>query len=727
VSLQPFGRRSSPISDTFPATHGGSVPTMATPDTNSSDAVLRAYAPAFLADSYKALSSPAFDDEQRIRNAWMFVESALAYLAGILATEHAGLALPRSAALRDLMAALERPALGHWVTACDRLARELVKHRDALVAPEIPGVFRTADDRPTAARGALEAIVGVRNRWAHPREAIHALAEIQQPLRVFTDALRVLRRYPLCWVRDHAQTRDGRVTGTVLRFGADVATVPFSEETFSVPTREAFVVGATGDVLVLAPWVVVEPYRLVPMLVAGAKGDDLLYPPGGGARRVDELLAPPSQARRRGAMSATCARSLADREFGTPRLAGFHIERKLGEGASGAVWLAAHDTSPSTKVAVKVLHPALATIDSQKRRLRAEHDLLTRLDHPNIVQVRYLGDDPDVGLYVVMEWFDGTDLGTLVEPGGLSPDVAVAVMRKVLDALAAAHRVGIVHRDVKPSNVLVAESGEVRLIDFGIGWADDRSFRTGTFEVVGTAAFAAPEQLRGEAIDARSDVFGAGRLLEFLLEGPGVAGTPKGTVPDALRAVIRRATQDNPAHRFASAEEMRRALEPDAVLPSPVRPGDRLDGYLVRAVQGSGGGAFWMLLASEVTSNEQVGLLVASDDTARSTLTRGVSALPEPQRRAIGYRGLFETKDRMMFAVVRPGDGPARLLSTLGPRPAATTDAMATAAVVGTAAAAVAAAGIVGAAAGLAVTGGVFANIGLLAKRRRAALEKKKL
>jgi hypothetical protein len=692
---------------------------MSLPDTNSSDAVLRAYAPGFLADPYRMLANPAYDEATRLDAAWLFVEAAGALLFAILATEHAGLGEPTHRAVRDVLELPRGISAGSWVNGADAIALSLVGRGD-LVAPEIAAVLRDAQGKETAACHALKRLSKARNDKVHSKLDVR-LSDIDAPIRVVADALRVLRRYPLCVARDVERTKDRRWRATIVRFGAEKTTVELDEAQLDLLPHQAFVVGVTGEVLVLGPWIAVDQRKLEPATVMEIKGRELRYRGTDTVGLVGDLPTPAAQARWR-AMEARCARTLADRTSPAPRIPGFRIERLLGEGASGAVWLACGEGTTGARVAVKVLHPALAAIEKQKQRLRAEYKLLDRLNHTNVVRVHYLQEDDQVGLYVVMEWIDGTHLGERVRPGGMPAEDALRIVRQVLDALAAAHREGIVHRDVKPSNVLVDAQGVARLIDFGIGWADDRSFRTGAYEVVGTLAFAAPEQIRGEAVDPRTDVFGAGRLLQFLLEGPKEDGVAAGNVPDELRAVIRRATQENPAHRYSSAEEMRRALDPGAVLPSPVRVGDRLEGYAVRAVQGRAAGGFWMLLGAELASGEPVGMLLASDETSRALLAR-VSGVPDEHRRQLGYRGRFETADGLCFAVVRPGDGPARLVALLTARPAAS-ETLSTATVVGATAAAAAVAAL-GAAAGIAVTGGALANLGLMARRARAAQHKK--
>jgi serine/threonine-protein kinase len=176
------------------------------------------------------------------------------------------------------------------------------------------------------------------------------------------------------------------------------------------------------------------------------------------------------------------------------------------------------DTLLTRRVAVKTLHPELAGDAGLRTRFRNEAIAAARLSDPGIVATYDTGDDDGIG-YIVMELVDGPNLRRVLdERGPLQFRDAARIGREVATALAAAHREGIIHRDIKPANVLVPQDGPVKVTDFGIAKAGGGELtRTGT--VVGTARYLAPEQLRGEPVDPRTDLYALGLVLYEMLAG----------------------------------------------------------------------------------------------------------------------------------------------------------------------------------------------------------------
>ncbi|MEM9193326.1 MAG: serine/threonine-protein kinase [Myxococcota bacterium] len=275
---------------------------------------------------------------------------------------------------------------------------------------------------------------------------------------------------------------------------------------------------------------------------------------------------------------------------------GYRIVRKIGEGGMGAVYEASQEHL-GRRVAIKVLSPALAGDRDHLERFRREAMATAALGHPNIIQVtdiRWAGGRA----YYVMEFLEGESLSDLLKKKRRLPHAqAVRIVSQVLSALHAAHEMGIVHRDLKPANVFITPIAAgvelVKLLDFGIAkLREGDGFRrlTATGAIVGTPQYLAPEQARGEPVDARTDVFAAGTLLYLVIGGqlpffhphlsemvknictqpphPLKSYTPD--VPDALVAVVERALAKDPAARFASAAAMKAALEGEvADLPEP--------------------------------------------------------------------------------------------------------------------------------------------------------------
>jgi serine/threonine-protein kinase len=216
--------------------------------------------------------------------------------------------------------------------------------------------------------------------------------------------------------------------------------------------------------------------------------------------------------------------SRVDLQPGT-EVAGYRIERTLGRGGMSVVYLAEHDWL-QRKVALKVLAPQLAEDERFRERFVRESRLAASLDHPNVIPIFEAGASGG-DLFIAMRYVEGTDLRTLLhEDGALEPGRAVAIVRQIGAALDAAHEQGLVHRDVKPGNVLLArqrgsEVGEhVYLSDFGLTKrsASDSGI-TGTGQFVGTLDYAAPEQFKGGTPDARTDVYSLGCVLFECLTG----------------------------------------------------------------------------------------------------------------------------------------------------------------------------------------------------------------
>jgi len=200
------------------------------------------------------------------------------------------------------------------------------------------------------------------------------------------------------------------------------------------------------------------------------------------------------------------------------RLGGrYRVGELLASGGMGEVW-AAHDLLLDRPVAVKVLGGALAGDGRAAERLRREARAAGRLEHPSIARVLDLGEH-DGRPYLVMELLEGESLATRIDRAGpMPPEEAARVVAAVADALEAAHAAGVVHRDVKPGNVFLTSAGEVKVLDFGIAWcAHDAALTTG--ELLGTAAYLAPERVLGHRATPAADIYALGVVLFELLAG----------------------------------------------------------------------------------------------------------------------------------------------------------------------------------------------------------------
>jgi len=285
----------------------------------------------------------------------------------------------------------------------------------------------------------------------------------------------------------------------------------------------------------------------------------------------------------------------------TPRMLGqrYEVGEVLGRGGMAEVHRG-RDIRLGREVAIKVLRSDIARDPTFQARFRREAQAAASLNHPAIVAVYDTGEDSvaagDVP-YIVMEYVEGATLrDVLKDEGVMDVQAAMTFAADICAALDFSHRNGIVHRDVKPGNVMITPGGAVKVMDFGIARAvsDSSATMTSTAAVIGTAQYLSPEQARGESVDARSDVYSAGCLLfELVTGGPPFTGdspvavayqhvredprppsTINPAVPPSLDAIVLKAMSKNPANRYQSAAEMRtdllRAIAGQRVEATPV-------------------------------------------------------------------------------------------------------------------------------------------------------------
>ncbi|MGQ0671041.1 MAG: Stk1 family PASTA domain-containing Ser/Thr kinase [Actinomycetota bacterium] len=259
----------------------------------------------------------------------------------------------------------------------------------------------------------------------------------------------------------------------------------------------------------------------------------------------------------------------------------YRIEETLGRGGMATVFKGT-DLVLGRPVAVKILAPQFAENQDFVARFRREAQAAARLNNPNLVGVYDTGSDNGVN-YIVMEYVEGRTLAEFLERGGrLMPERAIELAEAVCRALEYAHAQGVIHRDIKPGNIMVTRRGEVKVMDFGIARVVTTSETIEqTAAVLGTAAYLSPEQAQGQPVDARSDLYSAGIVLYEMLTGrapfagdspvavaykhvqetPVSASKLNADVSPELDAVVMRALSKNPANRYQSAREFREDLE----------------------------------------------------------------------------------------------------------------------------------------------------------------------
>jgi len=268
----------------------------------------------------------------------------------------------------------------------------------------------------------------------------------------------------------------------------------------------------------------------------------------------------------------------------------YRVDELVGRGGMATVYRG-QDLTLGRTVAIKILKRELAADNAFRTRFRLEAQAASRMSHPAIVRVYDAGEDVEVDgdgsqhpvPFIVMELVQGRLLKDIIAAGPVTVPDAVRYVDGILEALEYSHRAGVVHRDIKPGNVMVTERGQVKVMDFGIARAvsDSSSTVAETTAIIGTASYFSPEQAKGEPVDARADLYSAGVVLYELLTGrtPFRGDTPVavayqhvseapvppselvGSVPRSLDAVVLRALAKDPFQRFADAASFRETLD----------------------------------------------------------------------------------------------------------------------------------------------------------------------
>jgi len=271
------------------------------------------------------------------------------------------------------------------------------------------------------------------------------------------------------------------------------------------------------------------------------------------------------------------------------RVGYYRIEERLGSGGMGVVYRA-RDTLLEREVALKFLPPHLGFDAEAKERFRVEAKAAAALYHPSICTVYEIGETEDGRLFIAMPCYGGETLQDRLARGPLRVEDVVSIAAHIARGLAAAHARGVVHRDVKPGNVMLTEDGGVKLLDFGLAKMPDMTL-TRPNSTPGTVAYMSPEQVRGGSVDARSDLWSLGVVLYEMLTGrrpfcgehegvvlhairhedPQPVGEVRPETPDHLEATVRRMLAKDPTARYPDAERLLADLASSASVPTRAR------------------------------------------------------------------------------------------------------------------------------------------------------------
>ncbi len=384
------------------------------------------------------------------------------------------------------------------------------------------------------------------------------------------------------------------------------------------------------------------------------------------------------------------------------RLGPYEILGPLGAGGMGEVWRA-RDTKLGREVALKVLPAALATDAERLGRFEREAQVLAALNHPHIAAIHGVEDSTDVKA-LVLELVEGPTLQDRIAHGALPVEEAIAIARQIAEALEAAHEKGIVHRDLKPANIKLSEEGNVKVLDFGLAKALEPGASAATSPstsptlmnsptltaagtqlgvILGTAAYMAPEQAKGLAVDKRADIWAFGVVLHEMLTGgrlfagdsaaetlAGVLKTPldfaalPAATPPAVRHLLQRCLERNHKDRLRDIGEARVELDPRHVEASPSSPAAAPSGTKRSIVQGALPWALVALLAVALAWAVQRGATPRSTSAQRShvlsvTLPSGLT-IPLDDRGIYGQTSVLAVSpdgSRLAFVEGIVGEG----------------------------------------------------------------------
>jgi len=270
-------------------------------------------------------------------------------------------------------------------------------------------------------------------------------------------------------------------------------------------------------------------------------------------------------------------RGILDRTPGQ-LIAHYRLLEKLGEGGMGTVYLA-EDTRLNRQVALKFIHQSRLKERDAKERLFREARAAAAIDHPNVAAVYEVGE-VDEHPYIVMAHVEGQNLEERILEGPLEIQVGLQVARQLADALEAAHRKGVIHRDLNPTNVILGEDGRVRIVDFGLAKLSVSSLLTDPGTLVGTASYVSPEQMKGKAVDHRTDIWSLGVILYEVLTGkrpfeaehqdavyyaithkaPEPLNRWRVGIPEELSRITLKCLEKEPANRYSDASALKEDL-----------------------------------------------------------------------------------------------------------------------------------------------------------------------
>jgi serine/threonine protein kinase len=284
----------------------------------------------------------------------------------------------------------------------------------------------------------------------------------------------------------------------------------------------------------------------------------------------------------------------------------YQILKELGRGGMGIVFQA-HDKELKEQVAIKILSPFLSSDPDSLERLKREVSSARRVTHPNVIRIHDISELNGLH-FISMEFFEGMSLKDYIKKTGtLSLMQALNIASQICDGLEAAHRQGVIHRDLKSQNVIIGSSNQIKIIDFGLALSEKLGGLTATGLIMGTPEYMAPEQVAGKNVDERADIYSLGIILyemftgrvpfsgdsaiavgfKQLKEDPPKPRDINPQIPPEVESVILQALHKNPLSRFLSVGELKSSLEKAALHPAPLKeqPSSKIESERVKIAQ----------------------------------------------------------------------------------------------------------------------------------------------
>ena len=358
---------------------------------------------------------------------------------------------------------------------------------------------------------------------------------------------------------------------------------------------------------------------------------------------------------------------------GTMTAGKYRILEEIGRGGMGVVYKA-EDIKLNRPVALKFLPPQWTADPEARERFILEARAASALDHPNICTVYEIGETEDKQLFIAMACYEGESLREKIQRGLLRSDKAIEIAVQVARGMAKAHQKGIVHRDIKPANILITEGGVVKIVDFGLAKLAGRARLTKEGSTVGTAAYMSPEQVKGEPVDQRTDIWSLGVVLYEMVEGrlpfkgefeqslahsiltsePEPATKINKDLPPGLEQVILKCLMKNPAGRYLSMDELADDLNAvaEGFKPLNAKPGPFRGRILgVKKAYIFTGLAFlavlasvWLLMGRSAPGRAADSIVVLPLEKRPPTVSTGAKASPKAEANEYFERGMLFLK-----------------------------------------------------------------------------------